>query len=607
MEMKNTLKEAKDKVKNKFSDWQNGGVFPRLFLRFFASWSCVSVVFALANGQAYLEKEFFEGTSTLLFVLFVMAFFLMLTILSNSTKKHSISVDAIFCGIGVLLYGFILLWRSTEFYFLISVLILLCFVGYYLLRNDKPLGLTRLKVSNKALKITVIVCLLFTGLYIGVLTCLKQLNMGSPNFDDGIFAQMFYYMKTTGLPLTTCERDGLLSHFAVHTSPIFYLLLPGYFIFSSPLYLQVMQAVIIASGVIPVYLIAKNKGLSNKVILCICVAYSFFPANIGGAFYSFHENAFLTPLLLWFFYFYEKRKFLFMYIFAVLVFFVKEDAAIYIGVIALYMIVSRREFKHGGILLVSAIVYFLTVLKLMDVFGLGSMDYRYENFLTNVSEDSLFMIIVNVFKNPGYLLTQILSLEKLQFLVYMLLPLGFLPFASRKYTRLVLLIPMLLVNLMSSYGYQHDIGFQYTFGVTGILFYLSLINLADMKGRFKKYLTSLAAAGSAFVFAFSMSGKLDYIDRYNNGKDNIERIYSVMEKIPDDASVITSTYFVVPLSQRDIIYEDYYHENGEETEYVLVDTRSSRSTEFVDKYEALGYTIIEQVPGAATLLHKDVG
>ena len=40
----------------------------------------------------------------------------------------------------------------------------------------------------------------------------------------------------TGLPDVSCERDVLMSHFAVHISPIYYLLLPFYALFPSPLH-----------------------------------------------------------------------------------------------------------------------------------------------------------------------------------------------------------------------------------------------------------------------------------------------------------------------------------------------------------------------------------
>lgn len=63
------------------------------------------------------------------------------------------------------------------------------------------------------------------------LTVFRVLSYAAPTYDFGIFSQMFHSMRTTGLPVTTCERDRVLSHFAVHVSPIYYLFLPFYALF----------------------------------------------------------------------------------------------------------------------------------------------------------------------------------------------------------------------------------------------------------------------------------------------------------------------------------------------------------------------------------------
>lgn len=48
--------------------------------------------------------------------------------------------------------------------------------------------------------------------FTAVMTVLRyRLNYASA-YDFGIFSQMYYYMDKGLSPLTTCERDGLLSH-----------------------------------------------------------------------------------------------------------------------------------------------------------------------------------------------------------------------------------------------------------------------------------------------------------------------------------------------------------------------------------------------------------
>ena len=70
-----------------------------------------------------------------------------------------------------------------------------------------------------------------------------------------------------------------------------------------------------------------------------------YPTMRSGLFYDFHENKFLTPLLLWLLYFTEKEglslkaKNLLIAVFTLLSLMVKEDAAIYVACIGLFMLV----------------------------------------------------------------------------------------------------------------------------------------------------------------------------------------------------------------------------------------------------------------------------
>ena len=88
-------------------------------------------------------------------------------------------------------------------------------------------------------------------LFVSAWTVSRVESFCAPTFDFGIFSQMFYNMKETGLPMTTVERDGLLSHFAVHMSPIYYLMLPFYCLAPTPATLQVLQAAVMTSAVLP--------------------------------------------------------------------------------------------------------------------------------------------------------------------------------------------------------------------------------------------------------------------------------------------------------------------------------------------------------------------
>ena len=82
-------------------------------------------------------------------------------------------------------------------------------------------------------------------------------------------------------------------------------------------------------------------------------------------------------------------------------------------------------------------------------------------------------------------------------------------------------------------------------------------------------------------------------------KDEFEIITAVLDEIPEDASVTASTFFVPRLSQRRVIYEQYYH-NAVDTDYLVLDLRSSNSVKIAEieqPYIDAGYEMIVNYDG----------
>ena len=177
-----------------------------------------------------------------------------------------------------------------------------------------------------------------------------------------------------------------------------------------------------------------------------------------------------------------------------LILFVKEDAAVYVAVIALWLIIKtllrfkeldKKNLLTGIIMLAVSISWFLIVTTYLANHGDGVMTYRYSNFMYDGSS-SLFTVIKSIILNPMKAIYECVDAEKLKFIAMTLLPLLGLPLITRRYERYILLVPYILVNLMSDYQYQHDIFFQYTFGSTAFLIYLTVVNLADLKINWKR-------------------------------------------------------------------------------------------------------------------------
>ena len=419
-------------------------------------------------------------------------------------------------------------------------------------------------------------------LFLGICTVARIYSFSTPTYDFGIFAQMFYHMKESGLPLTTVERDGLLSHLHVHMSPIWYLLLPFYMLVPVPATLNVMQAAVMASAVIPLWKLGKRHGVSDAQRLIICTLLLLYPAFSGAAIHDIHENCFLTPLILWLFYGVDKKSIPIIAVSALLTLTVKEDAAVYVAMIALWLIVKtalhfdkskRRELLAGVILLSSAILYFFIVTSFLANIGDGVMTYRYRNFMYDGSA-SLITVIKSVIISPMKTLFECVDTEKLYFIMMTLLPLLGLPLLTRRYERYILLIPYVLVNLMSDYVYQHDIFYQYTFGPTAFLIYLTLVNMADIKidkKRLACLITAICVSAGCYgaVIVPKAIRYPAYCSKFSGFYQNLQDTLSV---IPEDASVTSTTFYTTFLSQREVLYDIGYasKEHLLESEYVVL-------------------------------------
>ena len=419
-------------------------------------------------------------------------------------------------------------------------------------------------------------------LFVSCWTVGRVYSFSTPTFDFGIFCQMFYNMKESGLPMTTVERDGLLSHFAVHVSPIYYALLPFYWLAPTPATLQVLQAAVITSAVIPLWKIGKHHNLTGAQQTLICAVFLLCPAYSGGTSYDIHENCFLTPLLLWLFYGIDRKNTAITATAAILTLMVKEDAAVYVAVIALWLIVKTvLHFKKldisnlitGIIMLAISLGWFFLVTGYLAKSGDGVMTYRYSNFMYDGSS-SLLTVIKSVILNPMKAVYECVDIEKLYFIAMTLLPFLGLPLLTRRYERYILLIPYILVNLMSDYQYQHEIFFQYTFGSTAFLVYLAVVNLADIRINWQR-VTVLAAAfivGVACFYKVVVPKAIHYPVQAVRYYDFYQNIRDALSEIPDGASVTATTFYTTYLSQREILYDVRYSSPQHllETQYVVL-------------------------------------
>ncbi len=612
--------------------FSNPSMVADLICHMFLSW-----LLAVTVEYLFLQNELRELTSlnslsekSFILVIGLTCIFTILLIrisrIIKIKKVERFCIAAIFAILAIIALHSNTSWAFLAVCLLIFV-ILVIFDIYGWNKSTEPL--IESEQSHKAFVwITVGLSVVFF-LFVSAWTVGRVYSFSSPTYDFGIFSQMFYHMKESGLPMTTLERDGLLSHFAVHVSPIYYLMLPFYWLFPTPAILQVLQAAIITSAVIPLWKIGKYHGLTGAQRMLICAVLLLYPAFSGGTSYDIHENCFLVPLVLWLFYGIDRKNITVTVIATLLTLMVKEDAAVYVAVIALWLIVKTilklkkldlQNLITGFILLAVSIGWFLVVTGYLSEHGDGVMTGRYSNFMYDGSS-SLMTVIKAVVLNPMKAIHECVDTEKIYFIAMTLLPLLGLPLLTRRYERYILMIPYILVNLMSDYPYQHDIFFQYTFGSTAFLLYLTVINLADLKIN-RQRLFALITATVVTLFCFStvvIPRAVRYPVKAIRDYGYYQTIRDALDTIPDGASVTATGFYTTYLSQREILY-DVLHASPEhllETEYIVLSVGTNGEygkyatgdenngyENLIELLKANGYFEYKSIDNVLTIWHK---
>lgn len=311
----------------------------------------------------------------------------------------------------------------------------------------------------------------------------RAASLNAPNFDYGIFNQIISSITRTATPVITLERNRVLSHFAVHFSPILYLFAPLYAMLPKIFTINVTQIVPVLLALIPLNAFMKLKKISALTRYLILAIYVVSPGQIFSSHYDFHENCFLSFAVITLFYFMEKHSRVGIAISTLILLAVKEDSFIYVVAIALYYFYSAskqgklEQVRTSIIVLLFAVIYFITTSNLMSFYGLGTMiNTRFSN-ITPQNTSGIMELLKALFTRPYFVIREIFASDKLNYIYLSLFTCGCSVFWSRNYHANFLLLPLVFINLLSSWQYQYNIDFQYHYGSHALLIIILILSL----------------------------------------------------------------------------------------------------------------------------------
>ena len=417
--------------------------------------------------------------------------------------------------------------------------------------------------------------------YLCIVSAYNVTTLSVSTFDIGIFTQMFESMKRDFSQVTTLERDKFMSHFGVHISPIYYLLLPFYYLFPYGETLEVLQVLVVFSGVIPLYLILKKMDFPSFTKPLILLWFFVTPALTTAGSYHLHENCFLVPLLLWLIYANMRQWKWQLGLIVFLTLMIKEDAFIYVVSIGLYFLLQKRFAlsKHSKWIIVFSqllfpILYFVACLFILNHYGEGAMVSRFDNFLLE-GQEGLSKVLENIFLNPTYTFASFFTQAKLKYIFILFLTQAFLPILQREWANYLLFIPLVVINLLSDWIYQVDFGFQYSYGSNTLTLFLSILALEALWQRFSQKgnlvlaskrilgLISLATVFSAGILYAHINGWHHNALSYFRDRQRFDDIQYTLSTIPRDKTVLAFHTYTVSLRSVPELYDIFYHNEKE--------------------------------------------
>lgn len=412
-------------------------------------------------------------------------------------------------------------------------------------------------------------------------------------WDLGIFDNLMHHAMHGRWQTTTFLRGETFA--SAHCSPILQLLAPIYAIAPGPETLIVIQALWLASGAVPIYLLAVHVFAAVPARRWLGVVFALgwlcHPSLHGVALFDFHDLTLAAPMIPWCIYALEtQRRGLWMGMIAALLL-TREELSFVVMGLGLYALAAGHR-KQAALTILAAIAMLsfvkLALMQHPDIFMPNDeSSYRYANRFTKVIPDpetgGASDILATVLSNPGFVIQHALTPAKLIFMATLALPtLALFVFGGRALWALSF---GLAFTVLGSGSNLVNLYLHYTVFMFPAMAAAAVLGLHNVAERVEPSRRAAVLAGFAValvcvgLLAGERLGALGRSEAFMAGhgplireldddaRARFEWLSRQLEQIPDDASVSASNSLGAHVSTRDRAY--YFRERAE-ADYVLV-------------------------------------
>ncbi len=395
------------------------------------------------------------------------------------------------------------------------------------------------------------------------ITVTRHFTFQTHALDLGYYVQLTWNLARGSGPYVSLPE---MHAWGDHLSPIMYLFVPVFWVVPGPVALLVAQSVVLSLGAVAVFAIAKRRLGDERPAAAFAVLYLVNPSLHGINVRDFHAAALAIPLLLAAMCFADARRPWLFGAAAALTLLTREDAAIPVGGLGLWLAVTGRHWIWGGLLACGAFGLLVAetryVLPYFRGEPYGHHLVRYSHLGRSVTE-----IVATVLLHPLRTLGGLLTADRILYLFVMLAPLAALPLLAP--ADLVGALPALGENLLSRDPVIYNPRAQYQAFVLPFLIVAAIGGYARVAarrpGRWPAALLVVAMVASLALASRTVNNVA--VARWWPSAEQ-RGAYIVLAQVPPQVAVSAQDPYVAHLSLRPQVY--VFPEGIERADYVLV-------------------------------------
>jgi uncharacterized membrane protein len=316
---------------------------------------------------------------------------------------------------------------------------------------------------------------------LGALAVLQHRAFWTGRFDVGNLVQAVWSTAHGDLLSVTGLTGHQISRLGAHFDPIVVLFAPLWWIWPDASLLLVAQAVAVATGAVPLFLLGRRHLGSEWAAAGFALAYLLHPATQWLVLDDFHPVALATPLLLWGFWFLDSDRLVAFAAVAGLACLTKEQIGLVVAAMGLWYALRPGRRRAGAAIAVGGtLVSVVAIAIVVPHFAPGGgspFESRYD-----AVGGSPGGIVSTALTDPGAVLGEVTSGRDAGYVARLIVPLLGLPLLA-PLTALTA-APELVLNLLSGTRTQTSIHFHYTAGALPGLLVAAVLGAARLRRRF---------------------------------------------------------------------------------------------------------------------------